>query len=308
MKIPFERTIAGAYRFAFSNVLSVLGICWVPYLILSAIVGGVLFLLWPQIREFVAAMPTGHGPDLAKFQSMFRLVLTVYGVLIPAFLIVDAMVTVGVVRKALGQHPSPVFVFFSLGSQVWRLVGAYFLLGLLFYGVAIVLALGVSGIWALLSRYSAPVAAPVAVILAIAAGLWCIYAFVRTYFFLPAIVVAENHLGLRRSWHLGYGNFWRIVGIFLVTYLPVAFAAQIVLSTVVQLAVGPIAVAAQAGAHTPADAQKMMQEVLGLLYRVGPYFVGVQVVQMILLTGLKGGAIAEAYMAVTGQSATRAPA
>ncbi|MEI9886357.1 MAG: hypothetical protein WDN08_07605 [Rhizomicrobium sp.] len=32
--------------------------------------------------------------------------------------IVQAMVNVGLMRKALGQHPGPVFIFFSLGSQV----------------------------------------------------------------------------------------------------------------------------------------------------------------------------------------------
>jgi hypothetical protein len=304
MKIPFERTIAGAYRFAFSNILSVIGVCWFPYLLLCGLVGGFLYLQWPQIQEFVATVQTAHGPDPSKIQSFLRLFLALYGVLIPAFIIVDSMVTVGVMRKALGQHPSPVFAFFSLGSQVWRLVGAYFLLGLLFYGVAIVLAAAVGGIWAALNKYVAAAATPVTVILGIIAGLWCIYALVRTYFFLPAVVVAENHLGLRRSWHLGYGNFWRIFGIFLITYLPVAFAAQIVLSTIVQLSVGPIAISAQTGA----SAQKVAQEIWPMLFKIAPYYFIVQVIQMILLTGLKGGAIAGAYKAVTGGTDAKAAA
>ncbi|HJW41337.1 MAG TPA: hypothetical protein VJ476_08940 [Rhizomicrobium sp.] len=305
MKIPFERTIAGAYRFAFSNILSVIGICWFPYLILSAMAGGLLYLLWPQIQDLVAAIQTGHGPDPAKFQSTFRLFLTAYGVLIPAFLIIGAMVTVGMMRKALGQHPSPVFVFFSLGSQVWRLVGAYFLLALLFYGMIIVLAVVVGGVWAGLNRYSAPAATPVAVTLGIAAGLWCIYAFVRTYFFVPAIVVAENHIGLRRSWHLGYGNFWRIVGIILIVSLPIGMAASTISSTMLQLAMTP-GMAVQQGPMTNAEFHKLLAELLPAARRIGPYYVLVQLLYFALLAGLSAGAVATAYKAVTGDTEAKA--
>ena len=45
----------------------------------------------------------------------------------------------------------------------------------------------------------------------IVAVLWYIYAAVRLVFFLPAVVVAEEQIGLGRSWALGRGNFWRII-------------------------------------------------------------------------------------------------
>jgi hypothetical protein len=45
-----------------------------------------------------------------------------------------------------------------------------------------------------------------------------------------------------------------------------------------------------------------------MLFKIAPYYFIVQVIQMILLTGLKGGAIAGAYKAVTGGTDAKAAA
>jgi len=49
MKIPFERTVAGAYRFAFANILSILGIGWFPVVLLGLIFAGLVYTLLPQL-------------------------------------------------------------------------------------------------------------------------------------------------------------------------------------------------------------------------------------------------------------------
>jgi hypothetical protein len=59
-------------------------------------------------------------------------------------------------------------------------------------------------------------------------------------FFLPIIVVAENHISLSRSWALGRENFWRILGILLIMTLPIAFAASTITNSFMQMYMQPI--------------------------------------------------------------------
>src|SRR5262249_36729427 len=127
---------------------------------------------------------------------------------------------------------------FSLGSQVWRLIGSYLLTLLLVWGGAIVAGALIGVIYYLLAKAAPAAAGPVAGLLAIAAFVYLVYAFVRVYFFVPAVVVAENHIGIRRSWHLGRGNFWRIVGIVLIMTIPVGIAAQMIEGPILQFGMG----------------------------------------------------------------------
>jgi hypothetical protein len=226
-------------------------------------------------------------------------VLWAEAIVVPLLLLVSSMVTVGVLRKALGQHPGPVFFFFSLGSQVWRLIGSYLLVFLLIWGGAVV-AGGLIGLTYFLLQKAAPTAAgPITVLLGIAAFLYWIYAFVRIFFFIPAVVVAENHIGLRRSWHLGRGNFWRIVGILLIMTIPIGIAAQMIEGPVLQFGLG--VVQAPIGPHpSPDEIRKFFTVLLEAVKKVGPALLLIQLVHWVLLSGLMGGAVANAYNLVTG--------
>ena len=297
MKIPFERTIASAYRFAFTNVLSVIGIGWFPFLLVAALAGGLIVLLAPSIHELW--LQDGKTIDTARLARQI-VPLIGAGVLIwAALLIAQAMVTVGLMRKALGQHPGPVFIFFSLGSQVWRLIGAYFLSILLILGGMILIGLAIAAVAAGLDQV-APKVMPFATgFLVFVAVLAYFYSVLRLSFFIPAIVVAENHIGLRRSWHLGRGNFWRIVGILLIVSLPVQMAASTIVSTIMQVALVPT------GVLTPApgaDIQKVVADMLEMFRRVGPYVAAVEILYITLLSGLMNGAVAAAYLALAGEA------
>jgi hypothetical protein len=300
MKIPFERTIAGAYRFAFTNFLSILGIGWFPYLLLSAIVGGLVYYYAPS---FIALFHTVQvpKPDPADAMRFVGAILGAEALIVPLFLVISSMVTVGVMRKALGLHPGPVFFFFSLGSQVWRLIGSYLLLLLLLWGGAIVAGILIGVVYYLLDKAAPSAAAPVTVLLGIAAFFYWIYAFVRVYFFVPAIVVAENHIGISRSWRLGKGNFWRIVGILLIMSIPIGIAAQMIEGPVLQFGLGGTQTVLGPN-PTPEDMQNFFSLLLGALKKVGPVLLVIQLVHWTLLSGLMGGAIANAYNLVTGGS------
>ena len=48
-----------------------------------------------------------------------------------------------------------------------------------------------------------------------------IYVMVRLTFLLLPVVVAEHRIGIKRSWQLGKGNFWRMLGLFILIFLPI---------------------------------------------------------------------------------------
>lgn len=306
MKIPFERTISGAYRFAFTNIFSILGIGWLPYLLMAALIGGLIYLAAPSFVALFQAIQT-QKPDPAEAMRFIGAILGTEALLLPLILVMSSMVTVGVMRKALGQHPGPVFVFFSLGSQVWRLIGAYLLIFLLAWGGAIVAGGAIGLTYYLLDKFVPAAAAPATVLLGIAAFLYWIYAFVRVQFFIPAVVVAENHIGIRRSWHLGKGNFWRIVGIMLIMTIPIGIAAQTIEGPVLQYGLGG-AMAALGPHPSPEEVRNLFSLLLTALKKVGPVLVLIQIVHWVLLSGLVGGAVANAYSLVTGGQDIAPPA
>jgi len=126
-KIPLERTIGDTYRFAFSNILSIFGIAWLPCVLMIAVCAGAVWWFLPDF----AAIDWSAQPDVAlNHEVSMRLwlkMLSVAPLLYFLFYLLFAMITVGIQRKALGLHPGPVFVYFSLGGEVWRLLGAMIL-------------------------------------------------------------------------------------------------------------------------------------------------------------------------------------
>lgn len=307
MKIPFERTIAAAYKFAFTNFLSIVGICWFPFVVVGLVAAGLAYSLLPPILELFKT-----EPEKWNQAQIVPLILPLAGsvvLLIAVWLFAIAMVNVGVMRKALGQHPGPVFIFFSLGSQVWRMIGAYFLLMLLVWGVLIAMSTGIGTISYLLSKVNAVAQGLVTALLICAALVWGIYAAVRVQFFLPAVVVAENNIGIRRSWHLGKGNFWRIVGISILVTLPAGMAVSTITSSMFQMSMN-VPITPQ---MTPEQWQHYFTAMLTALRGIGPIFAVVELVYMIAVTGLSIGAVANAYNLVTGAAdaapgSTKAPA
>jgi len=232
MKIQFERTIAAAYRFVLENFVSVLGIGWFPFL-LAGLIGVALFsAVLPQMDLMLRS-----GQEKWSQDQVAQLIAPIAGagfVFAIAIILAAAMVLVGMMRMALGQHPAPVYIFFSLGGQVWRMIGAYILLLLLLWAATIAIAIGIGVVSFVLSKSAPAVQLPVTALLTCIAVLWGIYAVVRVQFFLPAVVVGENHIGLRRSWNLGRGNFWRIVGIVIVIVLPIGVVHSILTNVLLQ--------------------------------------------------------------------------
>jgi hypothetical protein len=305
MKIPFEQTIAGAYRFAFSNILSVFGIGWFPLALFAvgtgAAVIGILPLFGGLIREGTNQIDTARlGAVIGPIAGTCVLVLC-------AMIVAQAMVNVGMMRKALGQHPGPVFIFFSLGRQVWQLIGSYLLLMLLAWGM-IALAVGaITAVSLALQKFAPAAQIAVTVLLVIVAYIWGIYAIVRVSFFLPAVVVAENHISLRRAWHLGKGNFWRILGILIIVTVPPSIAVSTIMQSILPLLVaGPPVVLSPQG-PTAAEAHAFVERMMTVFVKAGPYMGALEFLYVIVASGLLAGAVAAAYNGVTGSASAKAP-
>ena len=221
-KIPVGETISGAYGFAFAGFLTVLGTVWFPYLLLIAIDAGAVYLIAPDLPAQLM-----HGNiDMSFVYSLHR----VRGIFTLVSFVIGSMITVGLQQRALGQVQGPTFFFFSLGAPVWRMLGAYFLaiVAIVFISVITVAITTVLCIAAVHHIQHFGIA--IAVILGIAAFCWIVYACVRLTFFLPAVVVAEQDIGLIRAWELGGGNFWRIIAVAFVVFVPVLIGLDIVWS------------------------------------------------------------------------------
>ncbi|MEJ0044147.1 MAG: hypothetical protein WDM81_18895 [Rhizomicrobium sp.] len=211
------------------------------------------------------------------------------------------MVTVGLMRKALGQHPGPVFIFFSLGGQVWKLIGSYILMLLLICGGIMLAALAIGAVGVVLNQV-APEGAALGVGCAdLVAVLGYFYSVVRLVLLHPGPLSSPRTTSAYGgSWHLGRGNFWRIFGISLIVSLPIQLAVSTISSTMMQIAMVP-GLGLQPGPMTDAQGQKFGADLLDALRRVGPYYAILQILYFALLSGLTTGAVANAYKAVAGE-------
>jgi hypothetical protein len=127
-----------------------------------------------------------------------------------------------------------------------------------------------------------------------------VYASVRLIYFLPAVVVAEERIGLGRAWALGGGNFWRIVLVFVVSVVPVAIIVAIVSHLTIDPIVRPqlMALHPTGQPHHPLMLQAMVVSFHAQL-SIWPVVLVINLVQRIVYSGLICGAIGTAYKAVT---------
>ena len=292
-KLPVERTISDAYRFAFARFLSILGTIWLPYSIFALIIFALVRLMAPDLPQMIA-----RGDfDLAAGMSLLRLV-----VLVSMFgFIVGAMVTVDLQRKAMGTHTGRPYVYFSLAAPVWRMAGALFLAGVVVFVVALIAGVVCLAIWWAAGSLGAA-GALIRVVAVLATIAFVIYVMLRLAFFLPAVVVAENSIGIERAWILGGHNFWRILIVAIAIVLPVVIVFHLLSWTLFS----PLL--SWNGLHGQSGIRELLHA--GLM-QLGPktwLLLFFQILERILLVGLINGAVASAYLAVSRDSGHSAPA
>jgi hypothetical protein len=290
MKMPVGDTLEGAFSFTFRSFLSVIGTVWFPYLVAGAILTGTVYLLHPDWHVlFAPNADTDPAVALAKLRSFGPL----YAVSWPVFLITFSMVRVGLMRKALGLHEGPVFIFYSLGPAVWRLIGAYLLLSLIFIVVILMAIFGCVAVLTMAGRaIPQPGLAIVDTVAVIAAVIAPFYVMVRMAFFINAVVVAENRIGIGRAWELGGSNVLRIILVVLTLFICMGFVFGIASSFFMP----PFPVLSG-----KMDPQVIVNWEFGMFR--SPGFLVIYVLQTIILAALNTGAEATAYRAITGTAA-----
>ena len=297
-KIPLETTLVGAYRFLFTRIVSIVGTIWFPLVLLVGLSAGLVYLVVPH--EWIVGDFSHFKPEQL---ITLPLNLARCGIFILS-LILGSMIVVGLMRHALGLKQSTTFIYFSLGATVWRMLGAILL------GVVIMILLAIAGclVSVAVYKFGVPliphaygIAAKIAVCVVVACVL--IYSAVRLFFFLPAVVVAENRIGLGRSWSLGGGNFWRIFFVWLLIVVPVGFIASVAL----QLTILPVVVMeAMKLPHKPGAKEVLV--FLRSLAPLAPVIFRILILWGIAARGLLIGAIGSAYNALTAQPPAEADA
>ncbi len=290
-KIPIGKTISYAYSFAFGHILNILGVAWFPFVLIG--VAG-YFLLMPYVVAVQHFMTT---QDMSGLGSALLLVLGFVVVVVVCM----SMVTVEVMREALGMDPGQKFFYFSLDKPVWRLIGAYFLVILIMMGLGIVGGIAIGILAAVAGAANSSTAGVISMLGGLILALGLILIAVRLMFLLPAVVVAENHISIKRGWHLTYGNFWRIVAVFLAIAIPLA-----VVQYCIQLLIfGPnfMMTSIQPGMSSD-DMAAQLQQMEAQLQSGLIYMIPVWLIVTILNLGLTAGAGAFAYRALAGSQGT----
>jgi hypothetical protein len=225
-KIPVGATIGGAYRFAFGRFFGVLGVVWLPSALTIA-------AIWFLLRDVTppSANPADAKEAFDNFQLFYASVMGPFYILQLVFWVAGTMIEVGLTKLALGGR-API-AYFDLGPSFWRLFGANLILFvavmvLIVPFVLVVIALG--GIAGAMTHAAGgdggvdPSAIPWVVLGAIAVGVAAFigfyYAYLRAWFLLAPVVVAEKHIDLRPGWRLARGNVLRIFVILLAVTIP----------------------------------------------------------------------------------------
>jgi hypothetical protein len=298
-KIPVWRTIGSAYGFAFGNLATIIGLIWLPMLVLLA---GGYFTIAHYFAGVSAAIDSGNRYAAYAGAGYFYL----YQI---AALLFEAIMIVPVMRQALGLRQGGASIHFAIGLAELRTfvaLAAYALIVATVEVAGFILLLIVAGVLAYVAKSIGTIdgvpAGPVAgwAILALLAAFFALIVTVtiRLSFLLVAVTVDEQRIDLIRAWELTHRNFWRSlwVSLFVGTpawllYLGIQFAFVGFAAAIEATGVSPMTFQV-AGLSQSAAAR--MHFMLAWL----PYLYAAWFLVRPLAIGLSTGAAAAAYRAL----------
>ena len=207
-RVPVVATVRDSYIFTITHLGGIIGLIWVPMLLLT-VMG--FFSFQRYYNDFIEAMagsnPAALGPS----------VLMMLGYLVAALLL-HAVMYVAVVQLALGSRTAPAIAHFAFGPLEWRMFRAF----LAFVGLLMALlvpAVILGNAVQLAAPPSMTMVGPL-ILLAVIYGV-LLLTMPRFLALLPAIAVNETAPVLRRTWQLSQGNFWRLLAVLLAVLVPV---------------------------------------------------------------------------------------
>ncbi|PZR54380.1 hypothetical protein DNL40_05700 [Xylanimonas oleitrophica] len=233
----------GAFGAIRHNPAVMLGVA--TLVILVATVVGVLVgqLFVPAFAGwFDATLDPAGDPDAVDLamtglfgDEMTQLMATTGGIALTSLLatpVVNGILTVSVSRSVIGDKASVSQVWDRVRSRVWLLVLFSLLQALLLPLVLLAVVLAVVALTWAAAQASAGLAVAVAVLGALGLAVVALWLSVRLGLVPPALALEGQGLWatVRRAWVLTRGSFWRLFGIYLLSYVIVSIVASIVTS------------------------------------------------------------------------------
>ena len=229
-KIPVGRTISSAYAFTFGHVGAVIGLIWLPLLIYYV---GRFFIVNYAQSIAAAGDPTSSG----------RAVLVLIGFWFVSVFF-TAIIGVAVTRQVLTPKEGNILVYIGFGQAEFNyflsLLAVFAVMLAVYIIIAIVAAIvgGIVGAFAAAAGGAAGadkgllVAAVVVPVAALSLAA-LVYVGIRLMFLVAPVTLTEGKVDLIRAWQLARGNFWRMLGIVLVTVGPIVIVAQLAFAAIV---------------------------------------------------------------------------
>lgn len=299
-KIPVFATVSRAYGFLLGDIPTIARLTWAPLLIGA----GLSYLYGPQMMD--AAIAAKDNPD-----ALAALAPTQFLIGVAAF-VTGIMASVALLRVVLfGDRKPGLVVYLWFGGAELRLVIVTILLA-----VAVIAAMiGAALVIGLLGVMSSAVPGMGLLVSIAVFGILIgsVYAALRLTLISP-VVVAENNLGVERSWQLMAGNVLRMLLVLILTFVPYFVVAALAGYVAIGADFPPLpAFPALAGAD--AEATKAAAEAFGkameawqidLTKAMRAHYVELTVLGFfgnMISTALGAGAFGSAYNAITDHQA-----
>lgn len=286
-KISVGAIIGEAYRFTVTQLGAIIGLIWVPMVIVT--VAGFF-----SVQRYYAGLATALAAD--NLASLGPSVLMMLGYFILALLLY-AVIYAAVVELASGQRQGGALVHFAFGPREWRMFRAFLAFAGLLIGLVMILWM-LAGVVFTFVAHGGAMPQPLGGMVMIGALYVIVLAAMpRLFLLLPAIAVCEEGPVLRRAWTLSKGNFWRLFAVLVAVFAPVFLALAAAEFALGQMT-GPVSAAAGQSELIAgiARARQMMPMLSGLAFLVSP-----------LLIGLLAGASTAAWRVLKDQAAHPKP-
>jgi hypothetical protein len=246
-KLPVLAILSRTFGFLLGDLPTIVRLSWLPL----AIAAGISFYLGGQAIDAIVAAK-GNPSAGAGAPQADLLAGTIS-------FVTNAIVVVALLRVVLYGDRKPGWpAWISLGITEGRFMLVYILL--VIAGIAGVI--GTVLIFSLFAAAAAQVPGMALVIDMVAFGLLVgvVWVMVKLYL-VPAVVVAENTLGVERAWALMRGNAFRMFVILLVAYVPLAIMGVMLSLAILgaDMPPAPDFTLLASGKLKPEDAQKMIE-------------------------------------------------
>ena len=209
-RVPVVATIRDAYAFTATHLGGIIGLIWVPMVIVTI---AQFFTFHRYYNDFIDFMASGNAAQMGPS------VLLMLGYIVAALLLY-AVMFVAVTQLALGTRSNGAIVHFAFGPPEWRMFRAFFAFTGLMVLAAIAIVIVANAVLMLGQGGSKLSQAAAGGIMGLGLLVLALVLTPRFLLLLPAVSVSESAPILRRAWFLSAGNFLRLMAIFLGLFAP----------------------------------------------------------------------------------------